>query len=238
MKPSEIYTIKVLSSEDYDNLPYDGAKDSLGMSVMDTKTAYIRSTGVKGMDQGTINHEFDELMQQTSPHEINGIRYKSGGSIGKIIGNAIGAVLALAGFPGAGVALSTATNLGTAPSIQAAAKKKAETRAEEQRTAATSQLNQLFKPTGATQAFAPGSAGGGQTATPKPLGLDAFNTSLASLDKNKAAQEKSVFDKFRGLGTPQSNTAFNTSLGQARTSSAKARSDFLEDQRKLGSTFA
>ena len=64
MKPSQEFTIKVLSPDDYEKLPYAGADSSIGMSVMKTRTAYIKSTGVKDLDQNTINHEFDELMQQ------------------------------------------------------------------------------------------------------------------------------------------------------------------------------
>ena len=77
-KPSEEYTIRVLSDEEYNNLPYPQAKTSFGMSIMDKKTAYIRQTNVREMDMGTIRHEFDELMQSVSPHEENGIRYKGG----------------------------------------------------------------------------------------------------------------------------------------------------------------
>lgn len=114
MKPSEIYTIKILSPEDYENLPYDGAKESMGMSVMDTKTAYIRSTGIEEMDKATINHEFDELMQQDSPHEINGIRYKSGAGLGRIFGPIIGTIVGfVTGNPAIGAAVGAAISGGT-----------------------------------------------------------------------------------------------------------------------------
>ena len=48
--------------------------------MADAKTgkAYVRRTGVTALDRNTIEHEFDELLQTVSPHEEDGIRYKSG----------------------------------------------------------------------------------------------------------------------------------------------------------------
>lgn len=87
--PSEEYTIHVLTDKEYELLPYPGAKDSLGMTVVDKKTAYIRQTNVHDLDMGTISHEFDELMAKVSPHEINGIRYKGFKDVIRSIFNAV-----------------------------------------------------------------------------------------------------------------------------------------------------
>lgn len=70
------YKIKVLSNEDYDNLPYKHAKTSLGCADPVSQTAYIRNTGVPAIDQSTMQHELEELLATVSPHEEDGIRYK------------------------------------------------------------------------------------------------------------------------------------------------------------------
>lgn len=74
-----MYEIRILSNEEFDRLPYKHAKDALGMADAKRNVAYIRETGVKDLDQNTIEHEFDELLQKVSPHEEDGIRYKKMG---------------------------------------------------------------------------------------------------------------------------------------------------------------
>jgi len=71
------YEIRVVSHEEFDSLPYKRAKASLGLADAKNNIAYVRHTGVKGLDEGTISHEFDELMMKVSPHEEDGIRYKA-----------------------------------------------------------------------------------------------------------------------------------------------------------------
>ena len=211
MKPSEEYTIKVLSSEDFDNLPYNDARTSLGMTVMKTKTAYIRDTGVKDLDRGTIEHEFDELMQSSSPHEIDGIRYKGGGFLQNILSTILfGSAAPVANFAASKVFKpKTPTGASGLPGQQFA---------------------QSPSVSPVTQAFAP--------QTQSPLGQEDFNTSLTNLTSNAASQKKSIFEKFRPTGTdPTKNSALSRSLTQSKTSSDLARSTFLDDQKKLGSTF-
>lgn len=87
------YEIRIVSNEEFDTLPYKKAKTSLGLADPKTGVAYVRETGVRELDQATIDHEFDELIQQVSPHEEDGIRYKSGGGLGSILGPVIGAIL-------------------------------------------------------------------------------------------------------------------------------------------------
>jgi len=228
MKPSEEFTIKLLSDEDFDKLPYADAKGSLGMSVMATKTAYIRRTGIKDMDQGTINHEFDELMQQSSPHEINGIRYKSVGQVFLRIAKSIAA--SFFGGPIAGIASDVFST------IEGVGQERAGNRAKKQSKDFQRQQNEFFssfQPSGATQAFAP------QTTSAGPLGLEQFNTSLSNLDKNRQATQQGVFSQFRGQSPrgASGSSAFQTALSSAKSSSDLARNQFLEDQTKLGSTF-
>jgi hypothetical protein len=164
---------------------------------------------------GTIQHEFDELMQQTSPHEINGIRYKK---FKDFIRTVIGAV------PFIGGPINQA--------IFGAGDRRTQERLQGEQTAAFSKLFGSAGPSQATQAFAPQAA--------QPLGQEQFNTSLSNLDKNREATKQSVFSQFRGQSPRGSggNTAFQTALSNASSSSDLARNSFLEDQRKLGSTFA
>ena len=70
------YEIRVVSSEEFDELPYKKARKSLGLADSKSNIAYVRETGIRGLDENTINHEFDELMMKVSPHEEDGIRYK------------------------------------------------------------------------------------------------------------------------------------------------------------------
>jgi len=89
-----MYEIRIMENEEFDALPYAKAKESLGMADAKTGVAYVRKTGVAGLDANTINHEFDELLQSVSPHEEDGIRYKSGGSLGKWLAPVLGFALA------------------------------------------------------------------------------------------------------------------------------------------------
>lgn len=107
------YEIRIVSNEEFDTLPYKGAKNALGLADPRTNVAYVRSTGVRELDDNTINHEFDELMMRVSPHEEDGIRYKSGGGLGKILGPVIGAVLSFFGTPALGVPVGAAIAGGT-----------------------------------------------------------------------------------------------------------------------------
>lgn len=74
-----MYTIKILSNDEYDKLPYKHAKTSLGCADQKSGKAFVRATGVKEWDMKTLSHEIDELVAKVSPHEEDGIRYKGGG---------------------------------------------------------------------------------------------------------------------------------------------------------------
>ncbi len=101
-----MYTVKILPSEEFDKLPFKHAKEALGAADPSTNIAYVRDTGYNDVTKHTIEHELDELMQKTSPHEIDGIRYKipvlgpiaSGlGSIGSAVGSGIGSAASAIG---------------------------------------------------------------------------------------------------------------------------------------------
>ena len=103
-----MYTINVLSNEAFEKLPYKHVKDALGCADAKTGQAYIRKTGVDGIDLLTIQHELEELVAKTSPHEVDGIRYKKGRDI---ISNVL--PIAAAFIPGVGPLLSAGLAAGT-----------------------------------------------------------------------------------------------------------------------------
>jgi hypothetical protein len=112
-RPKEKYSIFVVDDEDFDNLhkdlPYmtkEKLKDSLGFANPKTMEAYVRKTGVKELDDITLEHEFNELLAKTSPDEIDGIRYKKGG-VARFI---VPALLSL--IPGVGPILAAVSNVG------------------------------------------------------------------------------------------------------------------------------
>lgn len=106
-----MFSIKVLEDQEFDKLPYKHAKEALGCADPATKTAYVRNTHwgdiSKTVNLLTIQHELDELVAKTSPHEEDGIRYKKGRDIFAPIGTAL-----LSLIPGVGIPLSMAASAG------------------------------------------------------------------------------------------------------------------------------
>lgn len=107
------YKIFVLDDDEFDNLdgklPYmtkEKLGDSLGFANPKTNEAYIRRTGIGELDQGTLHHEVMELIQKTSPDEIDGIRYKKGGALKSIVPILLGFI------PGIGPALGAIAGAG------------------------------------------------------------------------------------------------------------------------------
>lgn len=84
-----MYTVKILPEAEFDKLPYKRAKTSLGLADPKTNMAFVRDTGYNDITKMTIGHELDEMISKTSPHEEDGIRYKSLGQIG---GNIFGGI--------------------------------------------------------------------------------------------------------------------------------------------------
>ena len=104
-KEAPVYTIKVLSESEFNKLPYkkimDTPDDVLGAADPKTNIAYVKDTGYADITKQTMEHELDELLANVSPHEVDGIRYKSGGGIGSLLksfgGAAKGAAKGVAG---------------------------------------------------------------------------------------------------------------------------------------------
>jgi hypothetical protein len=74
------FTVKILPSEDFEKLPFKRIRENPGsvFGAADHKTgiAFVRDTGFDDFTKANIEHELDELMAMTSPHEEDGIRYK------------------------------------------------------------------------------------------------------------------------------------------------------------------
>ena len=73
-----MYTIRILNDAEFDRLPYKYADTALGCADKKKGVAFVRATGVMDWDLKTIEHEVEELVAKTSPHEFDGIRYKGG----------------------------------------------------------------------------------------------------------------------------------------------------------------
>lgn len=94
------YKIFIVDDDEFDKLdevlPYmtkEKLKDKLGFAHPGTNEAYIRKTGVAEIDDSTLEHEFYELLAKASPDEVDGIRYKSGGGLGKVLGPVVGGLI-------------------------------------------------------------------------------------------------------------------------------------------------
>ena len=108
MEPITKYTIKTLSSEDYDSLPYLHARESAGLTDRFLKVAYVRDTGDVEYDTDTLIHEIEEMETDKWSHEDKyGVRYKSFmRSFGKTFVGKYVVPAALWAVPGVGPALA------------------------------------------------------------------------------------------------------------------------------------
>ncbi len=122
------YKLTVLDDKDFDNLhtklsymTKEKLEDALGFANPKTGEAYVRSVGVKDLDEETIMHEMEELLTTNSPHEEDGINFKKWGKPfraltgtgasqkGTIFGNVLPTVanIGLGAVPGIGPAIAT-----------------------------------------------------------------------------------------------------------------------------------
>jgi hypothetical protein len=75
------YTLHYLSDKEFDKLPYTHARTSFGCADEKTGNAFVRRTGIRPIDEFVTDHELSELVAKVSPHEVDGIRYKTSGNI-------------------------------------------------------------------------------------------------------------------------------------------------------------
>ena len=99
------YTLKFLSSKEFDRLPYRDASISLGLADPRMNTAYVRHSHLSELNKYLLDHEFDHLVETVPTDEEDGVRYKKGrqviGNIAAVAGPIIGGMIG--GPPGAAV---------------------------------------------------------------------------------------------------------------------------------------
>ena len=112
---AKTFTVQVLTDKEFDSLPYKGIHDSMGIADPHKDMAFIRQSGVKEIDIGTLAHEVNHLIEKNGEHaDEYGIMHKKGGVLRNIIPTLIGAVAAP--FTG-GASLAIPALLGAASSI-------------------------------------------------------------------------------------------------------------------------
>ena len=113
-----MYEIKVLSNDEFDNLPSEETRgseihDSLGFANKYNGKAYVRQTGHHELNKYLISHELEELESDESTHEDeNGIRHKKGPKFFKDIIMPIFGGLASSGGDPLGGLLGVAQGIG------------------------------------------------------------------------------------------------------------------------------
>ena len=70
------YTIKVLTSEEFDKLPYEHAPRALGLADVHKNEVYVRNTNIKELNEYLLDHEVNHLVEEHATDDIDGIRYK------------------------------------------------------------------------------------------------------------------------------------------------------------------
>lgn len=76
------YTVQVLTDKEFNNLPYQGISDSLGIADKAKGLAFVRETGIKDFDRATLIHEIDHLVSTHCTHQDEfGIMHKKGKDI-------------------------------------------------------------------------------------------------------------------------------------------------------------
>lgn len=70
------YTVKILSNDEFEKLPYKHSSIALGVADPKTNTAYVRHSAHSDLNKYLIDHEFDHLVEEIPTDEIEGVRYK------------------------------------------------------------------------------------------------------------------------------------------------------------------
>ena len=76
------YKIQFLDDNSFDRLPYKGVHTSLGLADSNTRTAYVRRTGINAVDLFTAAHELEHLEEGRQgvhaghEHYGDGVYYK------------------------------------------------------------------------------------------------------------------------------------------------------------------
>lgn len=70
------YSLRILSNDEFEALPYRHSDIALGVADPKTNTAYVRYSSYPDLQKYLVNHEFDHLVEETPTDEIDGVRYK------------------------------------------------------------------------------------------------------------------------------------------------------------------
>ena len=70
------YSIKILSNQEFDKLPFEFASNALGLADVKNNSVYVRNTHVKELNRYLLDHELDHLVEETPTDEVGGVRYK------------------------------------------------------------------------------------------------------------------------------------------------------------------
>lgn len=93
------YSIKVLTNDEFDRLPYDGVGDSLGLADVPNGRVFVRNTHIPELNSYLLDHELDHLVEETPTDcdHTGNIRYKKFrqgvGNVGAVALPIIGAAL-------------------------------------------------------------------------------------------------------------------------------------------------
>ena len=94
------YSIKILSDDEFEQLPYKRVPTALGVADPAINTAYVRQVAHPELQKYLIDHEFEHLIEEVPTDEEDGVRYKDfGGSMKKIGSFALPIAGALTGNP-------------------------------------------------------------------------------------------------------------------------------------------
>lgn len=99
------FTAQILTSEEFDSLPYRNISDSLGIADVQKGLVFVRDTGVHELNMETLQHEIDHLVEKYATDEDeDGIRHKK---FKDVLKNVV-APVALSLIPGVGPVLAGA----------------------------------------------------------------------------------------------------------------------------------
>ena len=94
------YSIKILSNEEFESLPYSRLDTSLGVADPKINTAYVRQIAHPQLQKYLIDHEFEHLIEEVPTDEFEGVRYKNFGDSMKKVGSfALPAIGIMTGNP-------------------------------------------------------------------------------------------------------------------------------------------
>lgn len=95
------YIVQVLNDKEFDNLPYKGISDSLGIADKEKSLAFVRESGLgKEFDLITLTHEVNHLIETTKTDaDEYGIMHKKGGAARFIVPAILGVLSGGLGLP-------------------------------------------------------------------------------------------------------------------------------------------